>query len=75
MNKIIEILENMKPGIDFTKETYLITNGILTSMEIVQLVMELNEEFDIEISPMDIIPENFESVTAINQVVEKCLDE
>ncbi|MCI6716248.1 MAG: phosphopantetheine-binding protein [Bacilli bacterium] len=75
MNKIIEILENMKPGIDFTKETYLITNGILTSMEIVQLVMELNEEFDIEISPMDIIPENFESVTAINQLVEKCLDE
>lgn len=75
MNKIIEILENMKPGIDFTKETYLITNGILTSMEIVQLVMELNEEFDIEISPMDIIPKNFESVTAINQLVEKCLDE
>lgn len=75
MNKIIAILENMKPGIDFTKETYLITNGILTSMEIVQLVMELNEEFDIEISPMDIIPENFESVTAINQLVEKCLDE
>ena len=75
MNKIIEILENMKPGIDFTKETYLITNGILTSMEIVQLVMELNDEFDIEISPMDIIPENFESVTAINQLVEKCLDE
>lgn len=75
MNKIIEILENMKPGIDFTKETYLITNGILTSMEIVQLVMELNEEFDIEISPMDIIPENFESVKAINQLVEKCLDE
>lgn len=75
MDKIIEILENMKPGIDFTKETYLITNGILTSMEIVQLVMELNEEFDIEISPMDIIPENFESVTAINQLVEKCLDE
>ena len=75
MNKIIEILENMKPGIDFTKETYLITNGILTSMEIVQLVMELNEEFDIEISPMDIIPENFESVTAINPLVEKCLDE
>lgn len=75
MNKIIEILENLKPGIDFTKETYLITNGILTSMEIVQFVMELNDAFDIEISPMDILPENFESVEAINKLVEKYLDE
>ena len=44
-------------------------------MEIVQLVMELNDAFDIEISPMDILPENFESIECINKLVEKYLDE
>ena len=49
--------------------------GLLTSMEVVQLVMELNDAFDIEISPIDIVPENFSSLDAINKLVEKCLDE
>ncbi|MDY4052004.1 MAG: phosphopantetheine-binding protein [Bacilli bacterium] len=75
MEKIIEILENLKPGIDFKNEKGLISNAILTSMEIVQLVMELNDAFDIEISPMDILPENFESIECINKLVEKYLDE
>lgn len=75
MEKIIAILENLKPGIDFKNEKGLISNAILTSMEIVQLVMELNDAFDIEISPMDILPENFESIECINKLVEKYLDE
>ena len=75
MEKIIEILENLKPGIDFKNEKGLISNAILTSMEIVQLVMELNDAFDIEISPMDILPESFDSIECINTLVEKYLDE
>lgn len=75
MKKIIEILNEMKPGIDFENTEGIISKGLLTSMEIVQLVMELNDAFDIEISPIDIVPENFESVFAIQKLVEKCLDE
>ena len=67
--KIIKILEEIKPEVSFAEEQHLI------SMEIVQFVMELSEEFDIEISPMEIVPENFESVDAIANLVEKCLNE
>lgn len=73
--KIIKILEEIKPEVSFDKEQHLISDGILSSMEIVQFVMELSEEFDIEISPMEIVPENFESVDAIANLVEKCLNE
>jgi len=75
MEKIIEILEKLKPGVNFSTETSLVTSRILTSMEIVELVMELNEEFDISLSPMDILPENFESASAIKALVDKYLDE
>ncbi len=75
MEKIIEILNEIKPGVDFEHASGIISKGLLTSMEIVQLVMELNDAFDIEISPMNIVPENFESIDDIKKLVEQCLDE
>ena len=75
MEKIIEILEELKPGVDFAKEEHLITDHILESMTMVQLVAELNDEFDIEITPRDIVPENFQSVKAINELVERLLED
>lgn len=75
MEKIIEILEELKPGVDFAKEEHLIDDHILESMMMVQLVAALNDEFDIEITPRDIVPENFQSVKAINDMVERLLED
>lgn len=71
MNKIIEILNEIKPGIDYENETHLISNHILDSMSIVSLVVELSNEFDVTITPIDIVPENFESVEAIKNLIIK----
>ena len=71
MTELMEILEELRPDVDFEKETGLIDNGILDSFDIVSLVGELNEAFDIEISPADLIPENFNSAEAIFALVEK----
>lgn len=71
MNELKAILEELRPDVDFEKETGLIANGILDSFDIVSLVGELNEAFDIEISPADLIPENFNSAEAIYALVEK----
>lgn len=71
MNELKDILEELRPDVDFEKETGLIDNGILDSFDIVSLVGELNEAFDIEISPADLIPENFNSAEAIFALVEK----
>ena len=75
MEKIIEILEELKPGVDFLKEEHLIDDHILESMMMVQLVAALNDEFDIEITPRDIVPDNFQSVKAINEMVERLLED
>lgn len=73
--EIIEILEGIRPDVDFENETSLIDGGILESFDIVALVGELNDAFDIEIKPGDLVPANFNSVDAMQQLVERLADE
>ena len=75
MEELISILEEIKPGVDWEKETDLIGNHILDSLKIVQLVGALNDEFDIEITPIDIVPENFKTAEAIYAMVKRLEDE
>ena len=75
MNELMEILEELRPDVDFENETGLIANGILDSFDIVSLVGELNDAFDIEIKPTDLIPENFNSAEAMWNLVQQLQDE
>lgn len=75
MEKLLEILNEMRPDVDFENETALITDGILDSFDVVSLVGELNDAFDIEITPVHLIPDNFNSAAAIYALVESLLDE
>ena len=75
MDTILEILETIKPGANFAASTDFIEEHLLESMEILQLVSELNDEFDIEITPIDIVPENFKSAEAIYAMVKRLEDE
>ncbi len=70
MDRLLKILEELKPDVDFANETGLIDNAVLDSFDIVQLVSQLNEAFDIEITPKDIVPENFNSADALWKMVE-----
>ncbi len=69
MKEIIEVLNEVKPGIDYENEKNLITNEILTSFDIVMLISLLNNKFNINITPMELIPENFENVEAIEKLI------
>lgn len=71
MEELLELLEGVKPGVDFKNEKDLIETGILDSISIVEIVGELNDEFDIEISPIDIVPENFKNIDAIYALVQR----
>lgn len=71
METVINILSNLKPGVDFTQEQDLVNRQILTSMEIMLLTGELNDAFDIEITLPYIIPENFSSAQAIYDMVQR----
>lgn len=71
MKEIIEILEEVKPGVDYENESSLVSDGILTSFDIVMLVSMLNSKFGVNISVMDLVPENFESAKVILDLINK----
>ena len=75
MEELIKILEEINAGVDWENETDLIENHILDSLKIVQLVGSLNDEFDIEITPKDIVPENFKTVKSIYEMIKRLEDE
>ena len=75
MNELMEILEGLRPDVDFESETALIDNAVLDSFDIVSLVTELNDAFDIEIKPHNLVPENFNSAGAMWALVQQLQDE
>lgn len=75
MEELIEILQSLKPDVKFTKDTRLVDDKIFDSLGMISLVAELSDEFDIEISPMDIVPENFETVETLYQMIKRLADE
>ena len=72
---ILEILEELRPDVDFENETKLIDDKILESFDIVSLVSELTDEFDITIRPKDLVLENFNSVDEIEKLVKELVEE
>ena len=75
MERLLEILQNLRPDIDFNSDAKLVTDGILASIDIISLVGELSDEFDIKIKPSHLIPSNFDSVEAIWELVQELEDE
>ena len=70
MEELMKILTGLKPDVDYETEDGLIDNGILDSFDIVQLISQLKEIFDIKITPAEIIPENFNSAKALWAMVQ-----
>ena len=75
MDELLEILEKIKPGVDFNGKASLIDDGILDSLAMIRLVNEINDEFDIEIEVTDLVPENFNSTEAIMNLINRLENE
>lgn len=69
--QIIEILSEICPGVDFETETALIDDGLIDSLDIVAVVTDLMDTFDVQLGVDDLTPENFNSVDAICQLIER----
>ena len=69
MEELIELLEEIQPDADFENCDTLIDDGILDSFAILSIVSELQDTYDITITPADIIPENFNSAKALWDMV------
>ena len=55
MDQLMEILTEVNADVDFETCDTLIDDGILDSFDIVSIVGELNDTFDIDITPADIV--------------------
>lgn len=77
LEKIIEIIKEVSPigAEDIDGDTELLDSGIIDSFDTVSLILELNEEFEIEIGVEEILPENFETPEKILSLVEEFLGE
>ena len=69
--QIIRILTELRPEFDFTQDIDFIEEGMLDSFDIVALVSERDSRFGISIDGLDILPENFASVEAIEKLLQK----
>ncbi len=71
MEELLGILKEIRPDVDFETETKLIDDSILDSFDIISIVGELNEHYDIEIDVEDLEPDNFNTAEAILKLVTK----
>ena len=75
MDEIIEILSDVVPDVDFENCTTLIDDSILESLDIVSIIAELSDAYDITIPAREIVAENFNSAAALLDMVNRLLDE
>ncbi len=70
MDELLEILTDLHSDIDYENEDSLLDDGLLDEDDIDTIVSEVQENFDVTISPEDITPENFNSASALYALIE-----
>ena len=75
MEKVLEILMDVRPDVDFMNETKLIDDRILDSFDIIAITSEFNSEFDIEIPIDELEPYNYNTVENIWKLIQRLQEE
>ena len=75
MDKILEILQGIRVDVDFVNEKKLIDGGVLDSFDIISIVSEFNDVFDIEIDIDELEPHNFNTVEAMKELITRLQEE
>lgn len=75
MDELLEILEDLAPEVDFENSEDLIDSHKLDSLTIITLISDIEDEFDITIPTVEIVPKNFNSVGAMMALIERLQSE
>ena len=70
MEKLMEILKNIRADVDFENEKSLIDDGVLDSFDVVSIISEIDDAFGVQIRIAELDPENFNSVEAIWNLIQ-----
>lgn len=74
MERLIELLLEIKEDIDYANETALIDDELLDSFDILQIISAIDDEFEVSIPAAKVIPENFNSAEALWNMVQELMD-
>lgn len=74
MERLIELLQEIKEDIDYENETALIDNELLDSFDILQIISAIDDEFEVSIPASMIIPDNFNSAEALWNMVRELME-
>ena len=71
MEQLLELLADINEDIDFTKETAIVDDEVIDSLDITGLIADIEDTFDISIDMKDIVPENFNTVDAMWDLIQR----
>ncbi len=71
MKELLSILNKVKPGVDYENEKHLVSDELIDSLDVMTIVTEICDEFEVDVLPTDVVPENFESVEAMRQLITR----
>lgn len=75
MEELLQVLKRALPKVDWNTDALLVDDGIIDSMDVVSVISEITDEYDIEIPSEEMEPENFNSVKAIYEMIQRLKDE
>lgn len=73
MNDLVEILSGLHPEVDFHTCVTLVDDRILDSFDIITIIADINDVFDVAVPVEEIIPQNFNSAASLYKLVERLL--
>lgn len=72
--QILAILKTVKPTKNLENVTDIIEGGYIDSFELMSIIASFSDQFGIEISIEELVPENFNSVDAMTQMVDRLVN-
>ncbi len=75
MDELIDILKNLHSDVDYENCTALIDDKILDSFDLITMIADIHEKFDVIIPADEIIAQNFNSAKSIYSLIERLLDD
>ena len=74
MQEFLELLNGIRPDVDFENTKNLVSDGILKSFDIIQIVGMIDDEYDVKVPVAELKPENFDSAQALFEMIERLDD-
>jgi acyl carrier protein len=71
IDKLLELLSDLHPDVDFANDSALIEGGVLDSFDIVTIVADVDDAYGVSIPAEEILPENFNSAHALFALIQR----